>query len=283
MVRLGTNLRDCPPFKSEHRSTLPAEQESAWQAAFDAGTAAEKDDLPRALEFYRRAEAIDGEYALLEYRVARVLDRLGRKSEAKAYYDRARDEDICPLRIITHLEQSLVGIAAETHTPIVDAASLLASRSPDNIPGFDWYVDHVHPTIGGHQLIARALAAQMRECGLLAASAVWPEDQRQAAYGRHLQDLSPAYFADGKRRVDWLEEWACRQRLAEETVPRDAPGYARLGFRRLDLGEDTAARQALNEAIQRDGSITNLIGEHARQLIAEGWPERAALLMQRLN
>jgi hypothetical protein len=187
------------------------------------------------------------------------------------------------LRIITPLEQSLARIAAETGAPLVDAASLLAARSPDNIPGFDWYVDHVHPTIGGHQLIARALAAQMRDSGILARSAIWPEAKRLETYARHLEGLSPAYFADGQRRVDWLENWASRQRLAAETHPNDARGYVRLGFRRLDLGEEDAAWQAFNEAVKRDGGVTNLIREHAQKLIAEGRPERGAALIRRLN
>ena len=283
LVRLGANLCDCPPFKSEHRAALSPEDEFAWQTAFDAATAAEKDDLARALEFYLKAEAIDGEYALLDYRIARALDRLGRRTEALAYYQKARDADICPLRIITPLEQSLVRIAGETGTPLVDAASLLAARSPYRIPGFDWYVDHVHPTIGGHQLIARALAAQMRESGRLARSAVWPEAKRLEVCARHLAELSPSYFADGKRRVVWLEDWASRKRLAAETLPNDARGYVRLGFRRLDLAEDEAAWQALSDALKRDSSVTNLILDHAEELISEGRAERAAALMRHLN
>ena len=41
VVTLGSNLRDCPPFKSEHRAGLSTEAELRWQVAFDAGTAAE--------------------------------------------------------------------------------------------------------------------------------------------------------------------------------------------------------------------------------------------------
>jgi lysophospholipase L1-like esterase len=280
LVRLGSNLRDCPPFKSEHRADLSAEPEADWQAAFDAGSAAEPFDLSRALKMYQEAEAIDAEYALLDYRIARVLDRLGRKPEALAHFQRARDEDVCPLRIFTPLEQSLARIAAETGAPLVDAATLLAASSPDHIPGFDWYVDHVHPTIGGHQQIARALAAQMRQSDLLDRSATWPDEQRRETYARHLASLGPAYFADGKRRVHWLENWARRQRLAAETEPNDANGFIRLGFRRLDLGEEEAAWQAFEEACKREGSVTNLILAHAQQLASEGRSERAASLRQ---
>ena len=205
LVRLGSNLRDCPPFKSEHRAGLGAESEADWQAAFDLATAAEKTDLPRALQLYREAAQIDGEHALLNYRIARALERLGRTSEAHAYFLRARDEDICPLRITSPFEQALVRIAADTGTPLVDAAGLLSARSGDGMAGFDWYLDHVHPTIAGHQVIARALAEEMRSRGLLPRAAPWPEEERREAYATHLAGLGAPYFADGQRRLGWLD------------------------------------------------------------------------------
>ena len=283
LVRLGSNLRDCPPFKSEHRAGLVPEVERDWQAAFDLATVAEKPDPGRALRYYLEAAAIDPQYALLDYRIARLLDRTGRAPEALPYYQQARDEDICPLRIMAPLEEALRRIAAETRVPLVDAATMLASRCPDGIPGFDWYVDHVHPTIGGHQQIARALAAEMRTGGLLPAATAWPEAKRIEAYARHLGGLGHAYFTDGERRVGWLENWAKRQRLAGETFPCDAAGYARLSFRRLDLGQDEAAWTALREALTRDGAVIELIRKHAGDLLAEGRADRAALLRGKLD
>jgi hypothetical protein len=141
----------------------------------------------------------------------------------------------------------------------------------------------VHPTIGGHQQIARALAAQMRASGRVARAATWPEEKRLATYARHLEELGPAYFANGERRVGWLEKWAQRQRLAEETVPKDASGFVRLGFRRLDLGEEEAAWEAIREALKRDRGVAALIRGHAQELVEEGRPDRAAALLRQLN
>ena len=278
LVRLGSNLRDCPPYKSEHRTGLAPGTEADWQAAFDLATAAEKTDLPRALHFYQEAAAIDAEHALLNFRLARVLDRLGRTAEALPYFEKAKDTDICPLRITAPLEQTLLKIAAETHTPLVDAAQVLAARSPAGIPGNDWYVDHVHPTIGGHQWIARTIAAQFPARGWLASPAEWPEAERVKTYTRHLASLGPAYLADGKRRLAWLEEWAKRQRLAAETIPVDASGFARLAFRSVDLGDEDAARAALREALKRDTAVADLVRTRAQDLTAEGRPESAAAL-----
>jgi tetratricopeptide (TPR) repeat protein len=281
LVRLGSNLRDCPPFKSEHQPGLSAAQERAWQSAFEAGTAAEDANLPLALDHYREAEAVDAEFALLDYHIARALDRLGRKTEALEYYVKAREKDVCPLRIIKPLEEVLSRIAAETATPLVDAASLIAAKARDGIPGFDWYVDHVHPTIGGHQQIAQALAAEMRRCGLSPRTFTWEQDQRRQAYEKHLKQLGPRYLADGRRRVFWLEQWARRQRLSDEARPGDGQGYMRLGFRSLDLGDDDAAWQALSEAVKRDPTTLPQIREHAQELQSEGRADSAASLLQR--
>src|SRR5439155_11893807 len=186
LVQLGSNLRDCPPFKSEHRPGLSPPQENAWQEAFDAATLAEDKDLNLALALYRKAEAADAEYALLAYRIARVLDRLGEKNEALAYYRRAKDWDICPLRMIGRNEEILIRVASETKVPLLDVASLVAAKSPDGIPGNDWYLDHVHPTIRGHQIIAQALATTVREArpsaGIISNGPAWPGASRREAY-----------------------------------------------------------------------------------------------------
>ena len=283
LVRLGSNLRDCPPYKSEHRAGLAPGAEADWQAAFDLATANERTDLPRALHFYQEAAAIDADYALLNFRIARTLDRLGRPTEALPYFERAKDTDICPLRITAPLEHTLLRIAAETDTPLVDAAQIIAARSPDGIPGNDWYVDHVHPSIGGHQLIARTIAAQFPARGWLPAAAEWPEAQRVKTYTSHLTSLGPAYLADGKRRLAWLEDWAKRQRLAAETIPNDAAGFARLAFRHLDLGDDAAAQDARREALKRDAGVADLVRARAQALTAQGRDDSAAALLRELN
>src|SRR5207248_4148313 len=137
-------------------------------------------------------------------------DRVGRSGEASGYYLKARDEDICPLRTPQRHEKILDQIATETGTPLVDAAALLAAKSPDGIPGNNWYLDHVHPTIGGHQKIVQAIAAQMRDIRIVPDGAPWPEEKPRGTYARQLQELGPPYFSDGMRRVEGLENWARR-------------------------------------------------------------------------
>ena len=271
IVTLGSNLRDCPPFKSEHRAGLSPAQEDQWQRLFDDATAADlRDDLPAALARYREAEAIDPQHALLAFRIAHCLDRLGQASAAREHYLRSKDEDICPLRMLERPYHFQHTLAAETRTPLVDARTLLESLCPDALPGNDLYLDHVHPTIGGHQQIARALAAKVHELRFLPTAPAWPEDARRAAYATHLQNLPPAYLANGRRRVDWLEKWAKRHKLHEETLPRDAFAWLRLGVRQYDLGETESSEASLALALKTDPRTAPLLAAHARDLVAQG-------------
>lgn len=278
LLKLGSNLRDCPPFKSEHRLGLSAAQESEWVNAFDAGTKAEdkhanKEDPPgltKALEFYRKAEALDREYALLDYRIARVCDRLGQKGEAKQYFERARDQDICPLRLPGVHAAALEKISADTKTPLVDVARVLAAKCPDAIPGNDTYLDHVHPTIRGHQLMAQAIAGKLQEMGIISAKGSWSEKSRRSAYEQQLSGLGEVYFSDGRRRVGWLDHWARRNNLYEETIPRDGAGWMRMGLKRLELGEEDEAWDAFRKGLKLDGKLAEVMKEYSEALLAEG-------------
>jgi tetratricopeptide (TPR) repeat protein len=296
LVDLGSNLRDCPPFKSEHKAGLSAEQKKDWEFAFAAGTKADREAttlaeagvndpgaLEKALRHYRRAEAIDDEYALLAYHIARCLDQQGKRAEARRYYLKAQEEDICPLRMLGALHEKLEEIADEMDVPLVRVRERIERQSADGLPGSDWYVDHVHPAIAGHQLIARALVERMGEEGLLPDSFQgWNEKQRRAAYRAHFRSLSPTFFTDSRRRIGWLEHWARVQRLQEEIEPVDGPGFLRRGHRELEIGREEDAWRSYGMALTADPSLADPLLDHACFLVAHGRPERARGIVERL-
>lgn len=282
VVTLGSNLRDCPPFKSEQRAGLSAKAELRWQTAFDAGTAAEARNLNAALAHYQSAAAIDDQHALLAFRIARVHDRLGQAEQAREHFLRAKELDVCPLRMVEEIYALQHQIAKETQTPVVDARRLLEAASPQALPGNDLYLDHVHPTVAGHQRIAQAIAAKLLVAGLIEPGEPWPLAARRVTYRDHLRTLPASYFPNGYRRVEWLEKWAKRERLREETAPMDARGFLHLGFRLLDLGDEAEAWSACRTAIQlRPESLADLM-QHADELADQGRPEAASSLMRRL-
>lgn len=269
LVTLGSNLRDCPPYKSEHKPGITPDDEARWQAAFDSATKAEPKDLKGALESYRKAEAIDGEHALLSFRMARCFDQLGELDRAREYFIRAKDQDVCPLRMLEEVYQLHHKIAADTKTPLADIRKILEEHSPDGIPGNSLYLDHVHPTIGGDQRMARAVADKLVEAGAFRGEP-WREEARRAEYRRHFASLSPNYFANGRRRVEWLENWARRQRLQVETEPRDARGFLHLGFRVLDFDDEEQAWKNFQIALKQDPLTAKELIAHALELRDQG-------------
>lgn len=250
IVQLGSNLRDCPPFKSEHRSDLSPEREQTWQRLFEQGSSAESADLVSSRIAYDEALEIDSGFALLNYRIAKVWDRIERADRMVAHYLAAKDTDVCPLRMLDAQRLHLELLASEHGLILVNADEVIASLCPEGVPGFDWYLDHVHPTIGGHQKIAQEIFAKMKETGQVTTTADWTVEQRASTYERHFKSLGARYLRDGARRLEWLDNWARREKLAAEVEPRNWADHVRLGIRRLDFGADEDALKSFEEALR---------------------------------
>ena len=283
LVNLGENLRDCPPFKSEHKAGLSADSLQRWQELFDKATKSEDVNLEDAIRIYQEAESIDDQYALLIYRMASCFDRLGRSDEARRYYSLAKNLDICPLRMLDETHQRLELVARETKTPLVDARRSALEHGPDQIPGNDCFMDHVHPNIGSHQRIGQLLAAKTEELQLVRANRKWGDDQRRSAYRRYFRQLGPVYLANGRRRVAWLEDWARRERLDTEAAPRDARGHLHLAQKRLDYGECDSAWEQFLLAIDTDPGLLDEVFAHAFRLFRQGRGDLAEELLIRLH
>lgn len=283
LVNLGENLRDCPPFKSEHRAELSADLLQQWQALFDQATDLDDADPAEALKLYRQAETVDGEYALLSFRMARCYDRLGELEQAREYYRKALQLDICPLRMVEELHDRLLRVASETDTPLVDAKAQAAEASPDGIPGNNCFMDHVHPDIGSHQRIGKLLADEVESMGLVAANGQWTEKQRRRAYRNHFRRLGPAYLANGRRRVGWLEHWARRERLDAEAAPKDPRGHLHLGKKRLDYGESDEAWEQFLLAIDKEPQRVEEVLGYAFDLFSQGRTNLAERVLTRLH
>jgi hypothetical protein len=67
-------------------------------------------------------------------------------------------------------------------------------------------VDHVHPSIEGHQRMADALAEKLVELGRVAPASDWQEKKR-IAYQRHLAGLDDLYYIRGERKLKNLLLW----------------------------------------------------------------------------
>lgn len=198
-----SNLADSPPFKSQ------PDPQVANQTRELVSTAAEyyRTDLPAAIEKLRQACDLDPRCAVHLYELGRACEAAGRIDEARRYLIQARDEDICPLRMISSLEQSMTAVADDADVPLLNLHAFLESRSKQPILGDGMLVDHIHPSFRGHQLIADQLVRELTRQGSLAPTSGW-EDRAAAAHAAHFDSLDSLYFLKGQRTLESLREWA---------------------------------------------------------------------------
>ena len=193
-LRPPVNLKDCPPFKS---SSAPAPKKDPQPR--------DKDDIGEAIRLLKRAIAADERQAMNRYLLGQLYLSQANYREAEAHLWRALEEDLCPLRLLPSMAADLKSICANQRVPCLDLQSLLGRECPQGLIGHEILLDHIHPSIRGHQLIARALLDQL-EPRLGARSPGW-ERRRKEAYQAHLDHLDPLYYTHGQQRLQNLHLW----------------------------------------------------------------------------
>jgi tetratricopeptide (TPR) repeat protein len=177
LCTVPTNLRDCPPFASLHRPGLTAAELTEWQAAYDAGVAAEaQGSYADALGAYEKAVAIDGTFAELAFRQGRCRLALGRSGEAPRDFGRARDFDALQFRAdgrVNGIIRQAASSFANRNVRLLDAEAMFATNGPPEGPGAELFYEHVHLTPEGNYLLARAVAEQVARTFSLSAPGPW--------------------------------------------------------------------------------------------------------------
>ena len=160
---VATNLRDCAPFGSLHKENLSPDALRSWSALFERGSALEQQgSYDEALKVYSAAASIDGEYAELEFRIARCLGSLGNYKEAKEHFARARDLDTLRFRADSKINEINRSAAASfPGAELLDADAILGQESANGVVGSDLIYEHVHLTPRGNYVLARAMYSQI--------------------------------------------------------------------------------------------------------------------------
>lgn len=207
LVNPVVNLKNCPPFKSEHSPGLTdadLAQVTAWQEQ------ARQLDWTRAREksiLLEKAANLDPQHAGLLYLIGQCHLRINRWAEARTWLDRAKEEDICPLRILNPMQQIILAAAPQHNLPLLDMNERIAGRSEGNLPGDEWLLDHVHLSIEGHQLLADDLTDAMIAEGLVNSEKNW-QTTRDQLWQAHFDSLDDLYFARGQARLESLHMWS---------------------------------------------------------------------------
>ena len=168
LVTPASKLRYEAPFKSQHRADLGKPALEEWIRNYEwALELVRQKEFEEALIHILNAETLDPRYAHTFALKGDILFALRRYGEAKMAYRRAIDEDVCPLRAITPLRTAVMDIGHEMNVPVVDFDSIISERSPEGITGEELFLDHVHPTIEGHKILALEILDEVIRSGLV--------------------------------------------------------------------------------------------------------------------
>jgi len=228
LVNPAASLRDSPPFKSEHRAGLDAQQREKWESLCREGRkhlCRKHHHVHEAIPLLEQACEIDPLHAGTWYTLAECYLAVGKIEPARDAYLRAKELDVCPLRILEPMNEAVLEVARETQTPLVDLQRLLEQHSLNGIIGGDLFLDHVHPGIKGHQLIADEIADELVALGVVRPGPDWRQRKKQA-FRAQREGLDDLYFLKGSQRLENIRGWAQGRSEAVRPTP-SSPDEAR--------------------------------------------------------
>ena len=223
LVNPVSNLKDCPPFKWQSGTGLLEEDIERIVELWDQASKVDWSDTYRKIDLLEQAAALDSERADLFYLIGKCYEYIGRSEEAKRCFLLAKENDICPLRILEPMHKAIFEISEEHNVPLVDVRLLFEQRSEHGITGNEWLLDHVHPKIEGHQLIADSLYQSMEEIRLVRTPPGW-RSSRDELWQSHLASLDQAYYSRGLDRLERLRQWSHGRIPNPSALGADASG-----------------------------------------------------------
>ena len=283
LVNPASNLRHCSPFKSEHREGLPFSQRQRWQALFNRAKLAHETGSPQtALAAIREAAAIDDGYAHLDFLRGQVLWQLERYREAKAAFSRARDQDICPLRILSPMQQILRSVATEQQVTLLDFVKLAEQHSENHVPGENFFLDHVHPTIEGHRLLALALLEGMQREKIVNTAGSWNKAVIREITRKLKSRLDDQAHSMALHNLAAVLSWAGKfeeaHRLALRAIerfPDNAQAHYQAGINGATMGQNDRAIAHYQRALQLMPDHVEAHAQLGKELFGKGRLEEA--------
>jgi tetratricopeptide (TPR) repeat protein len=165
LCTVATNLKDCPPFASQHRGNLSDAEEKAWDTEYEKGVALEAGgNQAGAIERFLAAAAIDDRYADLHYRLGCCYWALEDYERARRHFVNARELDTLRFRAdgrINNIIRTLAQERSAARVHLVDVETVFEANSPHATPGKELFYEHVHMNFSGNHLLATTVLEQV--------------------------------------------------------------------------------------------------------------------------
>jgi len=155
---VAVNVRDCPPFASQHSAVLSRSDEAKWREAMDAGMASAGQGAFAAA--YSILTGLQQRFATnyhaeLAFHLARCALATGETNEAQVRFNFAREFDTLRFRADEWLNQIIRKTASASGCTLVDCEKIVSQRSASGIPGDESFYEHVHFNFEGTYVVAR--------------------------------------------------------------------------------------------------------------------------------
>lgn len=170
----------------QNLNTLLDKFRAAHVAVFIASQASNlRDQHPFVAPANARPGAADSVFAR-----AKAAFASGDSTQARVLFTRARDLDVVRFRASSALD-SIIKTTAAAHGAIyVPVEERIAAVSPAGVPGYDYFLEHLHPNEQGTTIIAQAFFDALRDAHFLGHTAQLDRLRPWSVY-RERMDLTP--------------------------------------------------------------------------------------------
>ena len=294
---VAVNLKDCPPFASQHSVSLSDTEEAEWQRMFQRGLASAKEkDVKAAHRMLRDAQEIAARHgpdhhAATYFHLARCELALGSNDAARAHFKLARDCDTLRFRADEQINAVIRACGEKNagRVHLVDAENVLAAQNADGLSGADDFYEHVHLTFQGNYRLARALFNEV--AAALPASAtnsmradfptmsdcaqrlVWSDWNRLQVYEDVRKRFKQPPFSSQFGNTERDEQWQARINQLSEGLTAEK-------YRQVVADYESALKSWPNDWLLHENFAKMLEANGDTRDAIEQWKTVAALLPQ---
>jgi lysophospholipase L1-like esterase len=152
------NDADFEPSRSFLPPETPRADREAFARNFEAARRLEPSDPVAAVGAYRDLLSRQPGFAEAHYRLARLLERSGRRDEARRHYVAARDRDGLPLRCPSDFQDVYRDVAARhLRAILIDGPAILGGLDHRGTAGDLAFIDGFHPSLVGYAALVEAI------------------------------------------------------------------------------------------------------------------------------
>ena len=210
---------DWPPFKAMPGEDLSSDDRAHFETLLQQFQQTPAQDIEEKISVLERMRSIDNRHPLVHYELGQWYREARMYPQARQSFERAIEEDICPLRMLAPMRKNMITVAESLNVPLVNVHALFTQRSKHNITNDQWLmIDHVHPSITGHKLVAEKLLHVMEKQNMVSTQSGW-ESVRDQSYQQQMKNLHPSYFSKGEARLKGVLRWGFGKVKLERKTP----------------------------------------------------------------